>query len=62
MTDHRGGYPGWDRDREAQHYRDRGEKPPWEKIWADGEDVTDKPELWPEPIPRGRSRRYRKKR
>ena len=62
MTDHHGSYPGWDREQEAQHYRERGEIPPWERVWNDGVDVTDKPELWPEPIPRGRSRRYRRKR
>ena len=67
MTDQRGSYPPeqWfteSREREAAAWRATGETPPWERVYNNGKDVTDHPELWPEPIPVGRARRYRKRR
>ena len=29
-------------------YRAEGIQPPWRRVWRNGVDVTDKPELWPE--------------
>ena len=33
----------------AAAYRAAGMEPPWERVYRNGEDVTDSPELWPWP-------------
>ncbi len=40
--------PPPEHDRQAQFYIDRGEIPPWRRVYNDGKDVTDQPELWPD--------------
>jgi hypothetical protein len=35
-------------DHEAQFYIEQGEVPPWRRVYNDGVDVTDKPDLWPD--------------
>ena len=32
----------------VQLYLDNGMHPPWLRVWSDGVDVTDEPELWPD--------------
>jgi len=29
--------------------REAGMEPSWSRVWRDGQDVTDRPELWPWP-------------
>jgi hypothetical protein len=35
-------------DSQAQLYIDRDEVPPWRRVYNEGVDVTDGPELWPD--------------
>ena len=41
-------------------YRDAGVEPPWTRVYLDGVDVTDSPELWPWPWAGTRSPRAKR--
>jgi hypothetical protein len=43
-------------DGDAAAYRDAGVEPPWTRVWSNGVNVTDHPELWTNP------ERYRRRR
>jgi len=61
MTDAHGRKSDVNFSRDAETFRASGMEPPWERVWRDGVDVTDKPELWPELWTNpGRYRRRRK--
>lgn len=48
MTDNEGNYPDHTSNTDAELYRAAGVEPPWERVYNNGVDVTDQPELWPE--------------
>lgn len=41
-------YPSMNTDLAVALYRREGMEPGWTRVWRDGVDVTDRPELWPE--------------
>jgi hypothetical protein len=48
MKDPQGRLPERNLDADAQVFRDAGVEPPWERVYSNGVDVTDQPELWPD--------------
>jgi hypothetical protein len=60
MTGNEGKHPNHKSNADAEIYRKAGVEPPWERVWRDGVDVTDQPELWPELW--ANPKRYRRRR